>query len=121
MVQPAVRNLRQESVSEHVRRHIDSTDVSSHAESIGDHAENLADRIQQTDERLEARLHQKFDHRLGKLDTKLETEVEKAASVSVDAISQISSDLIKLLTSPTTVRQAILINEILSRPDFDDE
>ena len=43
-------SLREESVEEHVRRHIDSSDVASHAAQIGQHAASLADKIQQTDE-----------------------------------------------------------------------
>ena len=115
------QDLRSESVDEHVRRHISSQDVVQHAQSIGRHAEGLAERIQQTDERLESRLHQKFDHQIGKLDKDVHAEVETAASVTVDEVSAISSSIIRSLTNPQSVQQAIIISEVLRRPDFDDD
>lgn len=106
------RNLRDQSVSDHVRQHIDTSDVSEHAEHLGQ-------RIQRADDVIARRIHQKFDHDVGRLDDMPTVQDDAAPTVEEDEISQLAADLLKMLTRPESVCQAILISEILSRPNFD--
>ena len=107
-------DMRDESVAEHVARHINTSE-------LVEHASHLADRIEQTDERLEARLHQKFDHKLGKLNAKPTVQDDVVPSVKTTESSQLANDLFKMFQSPDSVRKAILISEILNRPSFDQD
>ena len=105
-------DLRQESVAEHVRSHIDSSD-------IADHAEHLGERIQNADDRINSRLKRKFDHDVSKLDDMPTVQDDMVATVTQAEVSQVAKDLLKMLQSPQTIRQAILMSEILNRPKFD--
>ena len=105
------QDLRDESVTQHVARHLDSS-------SITEHASHLAENLEQADERLEERLHEKFDHDLGSLRDSARQE-HVAPVVTVQTISPMANDLIEMLKSPQTVRQAIIIAEVLKRPNFD--
>ena len=106
------KNLREQSVAEHVRQHIDTTDVSEHAEHLGE-------RIQRADDVIDQRIHRKFDHDVGYLDDLPKVQDDQVAKVEEEQVSRIAADLINMLSKPESVRQAILISEILKRPDFD--
>ena len=108
---PKPRDLRNESVAEHVRSHIDSSDIAEHAEHLGD-------RIQTADDRIAARLKRKFDHDVSKIDDLPTVQDDKVATVTEQETSMIANDLIQMFRSPQSVRQAILISEILKRPKF---
>lgn len=81
--------------------------------------------VAQADEKLESHLHQVFDHQLGGLSnisgetTTASTVVE--ASAPGDRISTVpgaaASDLAALFANAETVRQAVLVQEILQRPE----
>lgn len=97
-----------ESVDEHVRSHLGHLEESQLAEN----AALMGSKIAQSDDRLEARLHEKFDHKLGKLESrKAETvkPVEPQVPSTAEAIA-------KMLSSPDGMRQAVVLNEILQRP-----
>ena len=102
-----------ESIEEHVRRAIVVSDVT-------EGASNLAKDISQADERLEARL-EKFDHSMGSLEGTDTVTDDVTATVDGPDKSRLAVDLLNLFASPKTIRQSILISEILKRPDFDDE
>lgn len=112
LAQPARRNLRDESVQEHVKRHIDTTDISEHASHLGE-------RIQRADDRLTSRLKRKFDHDVSKLDDRPTVQDDVVASVKQEEVSRFAQDLVDMLRTPKSVRQAVLIGEILNRPNFD--
>ena len=107
-----VVDMRDQSVAEHVKSHIDTSDIASHAE-------RLARDISQVDEKVEARLHQKFDHGLGKLESR--KAIEAPPEATVDEVSATALGLVEIIRSPKTLRQAILLSEILRRPQFDDD
>ena len=65
---------------------------------------------------MQAHLHQVFDHKLGQLKstggvTALVTTERNAAELSLDQIR-------RMLASPQSVREAIIMSEVLRRPDF---
>ncbi len=106
------RDLRHESVAEHVKSHIDSSDIAEHAEHLGD-------RIQSTNQRVASRLQKKFEHDVSKIDDLPSVQDDHVASVTQGAVSQAAKDLVAMFRSPQSVRQAIMISEILKRPNFD--
>ena len=108
---PKQRKPKRKSIADHVREDIVVSDVTENSLKLG--AE-----VGLADEKLEARLA-KFDHSIGGL--------EGMASIQGDRVktegpvkSHIAVGLLELFKQPQTIRQSILISEILKRPDFDD-
>lgn len=106
-----VRQISRQSVNEHVRQHLDTSDVVSRAERLGE-VVGLAD------EKMEGHLHEVFDHSVVSLKQEKQSEQRTRASSS-RATSKIAAELHAMLRSPTSVRHAIILSEILKRPDFD--
>lgn len=111
--QPAqpVRQLSQQSVSDHVRQHIDTSDVVARAELLGEEV-GLAD------EKLDERLHDVFDHSVSRMENQKQSSGETVASSNRNT-SRVAAQLHAMLRSPASVRHAIVLAEILKRPDFD--
>ena len=79
---------------------------------LAEKASHLGERIAKADDRVEARLHEKFDHNLGRLEerpTKEDAPMEPAPVGSAGRIKQ-------ALSTPAGMRDAILLQEILNRP-----
>lgn len=90
-------------------------DVSAHVKSYMDtgkfdrRADQMDRRAGLADDRREARIHAKFDHEIGTLrqsDATLELVDEPVSDVS----------LLDVLRSPASIRQAIIMSEILQPP-----
>lgn len=96
-----------ESVDARVRQDIDTTDVTRHAARLG--AE-----LGQTDERMEAHLHQQFDHDLSEIDD--QESVWDEAELRGERTT-LASEIAAMLQDPTSVRQAVILNEVLPRPE----
>ena len=94
-------------VVEHVRKHLDTAEFSRREE-------HLADEVAQADEKMDEHLRGVFDHRLGQF---AQSSADTGQSGTPEAFSVGAAALIALLTTPQTVRQAIVINEILQRPE----
>lgn len=107
---PGPDPYRGDSVGEHVSQHLRHLKESQLAEN----AARLGEELGQTDEKLEARLKAKFEHRLGKLQHRdEEPTLEEADPLdSVLAADQIAA----MLANPEGVRNAVILNEILKRP-----
>lgn len=97
-----------ESVGDHVSQHLGHLAESQLAEQ----AAHLGEVLSQTDERLEARLHEKFDNRLGKLGSRDRTPNESETAKKEAPAKAIA----EMLKNPDTVRNAVILNEILTRP-----
>jgi len=70
--------------------------------------------IGQADERLESRLHDTFDHRLGSLDP----DGAKMASDKAEYEAPVTpNEIAKMLGSPSNLRNAIVLSEILQPPE----
>jgi len=96
--------LRREGVAEHVSRHVGSTQIAEHAERLGDEV-GLAD------DRMDSRLQEKFGHRLGS------AGLQAKELVIAPKKADLASEIAKLLRSPEGMRQLIVAQEILRRPD----
>ncbi|MEM6329895.1 MAG: hypothetical protein AAF790_06570, partial [Planctomycetota bacterium] len=101
---------RGESVEDHVREHIGRLRESQLAEN----ASHLGEQLAQTDERMAARLHEKFDTKLGRLGERASDPSQPAAGATGDG--DIAGSIAEMLANPEGVRNAVLLNEILQRP-----
>lgn len=114
-------------VSAHVHDHIKDGVFEDRSSSLG------AD-VCQADEKLEGRLHDVFDHRVGKLvdTTTAESQTEEQSDTSVwddddDAFgdkekhqtsgSELVAQIRATMQDPRGVREAIILSEILRRPE----
>jgi hypothetical protein len=107
-------SIGKESVSAHVNRYLDVSDIVQHVDQLGDVIENA-------DERMEAHLDEVFDHDVGKLSSKKQDSVTDKRPKSRTEENDVAKGILKMLQSPKTVRQAIMVAEVLKRPNFDDE
>jgi hypothetical protein len=99
------RQPRRETVQAHVSQHINTTDVTQHLSELGLE-------VSHADEKMTAHLQEKFQHQLGAFHSSQQpTETRRKRN---DAAAEIA----KLMRSPQGLRQAILVSEILRRPDF---
>ncbi len=93
---------RKESVAQHVKSHINTSRLAEHASHLGQQV-GLADDI------MDARLHQTFDHDLGRLS-------HEAAQQAPTTTRRPSVVPLPLLANRQNIRQAIILSEILRRP-----
>lgn len=80
---------------------------------LAEQAAQLGGKVALSDDRLEARLHEKFDHRLGKLAQKSATPPEEESSEEQETGA---ARIKALLARPGGVREAVVLSEILRRP-----
>ena len=99
--------LRHEGVAEHVAKHISSKQLVEHAEKLGDE-------VALADDRLESRLHQRFDHQVGSLQRREESTAPPGKEKEKGAAAEIAA----MMRSPQGMRQLILAQEILRRPEL---
>jgi hypothetical protein len=77
-------------------------------------AGQLGEEVGLADEHMDAHIAQKFDHQVGSLD--LGDAAQAAAGPTEQAFD--ASELIAMLQEPNTVRQAVLLSEILRPLEF---
>lgn len=98
------------TVAEHVQRHLDTRDFQQRASSIT--------KVDQADEQLQQRLHQAFDHNLGTLAAKEQAQqAAAAASAAATATKVTAGGVYAMLKDPNSLRNAIILQEILRRPE----
>jgi len=101
-----------QSVSQHVKSHIDTSDLVEHASHLGEE-------VALADDRMDSRMQSTFEHRIGSLDSSPDSAFSTTTTTTAKDVSPIADDLLNMLSNPKSIRQAILINEILTRPNFD--
>lgn len=99
------------TVSEHVQRHLDTRSFESRASHLT--------KVDQADEQLSAHLHQTFDHEVGTLAARTQKAKEIAAAAATAATSSkiTASGVFALLKDRNSLRNAIILQEILRRPE----
>lgn len=80
---------------------------------LAEHATHLGERIAGSDDRLQARLDAKFGKSMGTLDAERKQAEKSEASAGEPTPAQ---RVAEALASPTGVRDAVVLNEILRRP-----
>lgn len=106
-----------EAVAEHVRKHLDNRQFT-------ERAEHLTDDITKSDTQREAHHKQVFEHKLGRLaDTSTSQHAQDASDSAAsqqathDASAAAATPIASMLANPESLRQAIVLNEILMRPE----
>ena len=67
-----------------------------------------------------AHVGKNFDHALGGLEGKSSIQQDRIETTDGDGSTEAALGLIELFKSPKTIRESILVSEILKRPNFDD-
>jgi hypothetical protein len=84
-------------------------------------AEHLADDIVRADQEMEQRLQKSFSHRVGTLGdataSAVNAPVTDAQPVPEIPTASAAQNIASLLANPQNIKQAIILNEILARPD----
>jgi len=82
-------------------------------EQIASHANRLGSHLDQADENMDAHVHQALDHKLGTL----KQSALKAPEATFDAQTNTALELVKALNSGPSLRNAIILSELLRRPE----
>jgi hypothetical protein len=105
------------SVEQHVAQHLDTR-------AFDERATHLTDELDQADERMEDRVRQSLDHTLSQLGAAAGGVVsvqQQAERTQLSSYAAAAVGLAHLLADPQNLRQAIILNEVLRRPDFEGE
>lgn len=101
-----------ESVSEHVSRHLSTREFDERAKTLS--------QVSAEQQKLSQHVHEVFDHKLGTLAGRTIKGTEGAASATPpdveDAPSYAADQLLAWLRDPASLRQAIVLHEVLERP-----
>ncbi len=96
-----------QGLSEQIARDINTADIARHAGALGKETS-------QATAKLEHQIHEKFDHQLGDLQRQPQaTPAEPEATLPITSAAGLSA----LLSDAESLKQAIILNEILQRPD----
>jgi hypothetical protein len=99
-------------VAQHVAQHLDTRE-------FAERAERMADVTEQADERMESHLHQAFDHRMGNISAGTQSITAAMTPIVDDEVrARVAQNhpLLSMLRQPQSVRNAIIISELLQRP-----
>jgi hypothetical protein len=85
-------------------------------QQISEHTRRLGAEVDASDEKLEAHLHQVFDHKLGQLKSSSTETALVETEKSAPELSLVQ--IMRMLRSPGSIRDAIVMAEVLKRPEF---
>ena len=111
-VKHEAEDMRRQSVSEHVKSHIDTSSVTRRADQLGDRIASVHDRV-------ESQVHAHLDHDISKVDDKPTITDDPSPAIFGKKDMSVPNQLKAMLSDPDQVGNAILLAEILKRPDFD--
>ena len=94
-----------ESVEDYVSRHLGAAGAQQAVQ-------HLAEEVSHADEKLEAHLQERFQHKLGALRS------QQTVGEPIRTPNKAAKEIAHLLRSPEGVRQIIVASEILRRPEF---
>ena len=97
-----------DAVASHVAQRMDTDEFDKRASHLGQ-------RVGLADDAMEAHLHEKFDHRLGRLADTSGAGATKGATKGATAID--AAKVAQLLRTPNGLKQAIILSELLNRPE----
>lgn len=106
-----------QTVSEHVQKHIDSG-----PSEIARQTRQLGERVGRAGKKVQERVQQKFDHEVGQL---AESQAKPVQQKAVEPIQRPAASayspgtIAALMRSPQSLRQAIIVSELLKRPEWD--
>lgn len=107
-----VIDLRDQSVQDHVKSHINTSDIAEHAKALGSRISGVAKQV-------ETRVHQHLDHDISKVDDRETITDDQPKAIFGAKNNPVAAKLRKMLSNPQDVGNAIFLAEILKRPDWD--
>ena len=87
--------------------------------SISEHADSLGGGVRSASQRVDDKVHRHLDHNVGKIDDTDTITDDPSPKIVGGRNMTMATELRKLLANKKTVGQAIILSEILKRPDFD--
>lgn len=105
---PVARRRLGEGVAEHVAEHLQSGEFSRRAA-------HLTDDLARADQARQEHFARTFSHQVGRLET---TATSAGPPAPTAVPSPAGARLVELLRDPTNIRSAIVMNEILNRPQW---
>ena len=99
-----------ERVVEHVEKHLDSQEFSHRASRLGGG-------VVQADDKLKQHLSQTFDHKLGQLETATVEPSSTSGAAAVEISPTFAAGWAAMLSNTDSVRRAIVLSEIIHRPE----
>ncbi|MEM7784699.1 MAG: hypothetical protein AAF939_01885 [Planctomycetota bacterium] len=105
-------DMRRESVADHVERYLDTSSIAQHAEQLGDRIASIHDQV-------EKEVHQHLDHDISRVDDTPTITDDPSPAIFGKRNANAAIRLKEMLSNPNDVGNAILLAEILKRPDFD--
>ena len=104
--------IEEPRLSPNLKSSIDTSSISRHADELGKGVKSVAGRVEET-------VSRHLDHNVGKIDdTETITDDPSPKIFGAKDMSAVK-ELRKLLASKKSVGQAIILSEILKRPDID--
>ncbi len=105
-------------VTEHVTKYLDADDFSRREATLGQE-------VAQADQQIDQHLRQVFDHRVSKLEAvpgeaaapPTAYEPPDLVGAAADIPDTFATGLLTLITDPESLSQAIILSEILHRPE----
>jgi hypothetical protein len=105
-------------VGDHVRKYLDEQEFSRREDALGKE-------VAQADKEIDQRLHQTFDHRVSELEAvpgeaaapPIAYEPPDLVGTAADIPASFATGLLDLVGNPDSLRQAIILSEILHRPE----
>ena len=89
----------------------------SGTQEIAEHTRHLGEEVDRRDDKMEAHLHQMFDHKVGNLKKQATDSVPKTPEVGDEAVTLTSLGIAQMMRSPQAIRNAIILGEVLHRPE----
>ena len=83
-------------------------------EQIAEHTRHLGEEVDLADDKLEAHLHEVFDHQLGRL----KKSTIEAGAQGRQAAVEVTAGQRSRRRTPQSIRDAIIMSEILRRPEW---
>ena len=115
--------VRPRRLSDSGSRHLE-TSVDADEQRFGQHTSHLGEEVGQADDDMEDHIHAAFEHRLGGLtDTSVGVDVpdadvhDQTPGSSEDKTPSLAAELAATFRDPQSIRQAIILSEILTRPE----
>ena len=112
---PPLMDVEVVEEEEEVRTLAPSIKTQIDTSGIAEHVSHLGERVQSASSQTEQRISGKFEHNVGRL-------VHQEGVASPDTKKHVVEQnfFAKLFSSPDDIKRAVIMKEILERPDFDD-
>ena len=104
--------IEEPRLSPNLKSSIDTSSISRHADALGKGVKSVAGRVEET-------VSRHLNHNVGKIDDTATITDDPSPKIFGAKDMSAVKELRKLLASKKSVGQAIILSEILKRPDFD--